>query len=70
MTIQKQHTIDSAADEVRAYDLLEKLITAEGITTVLSTLRAWCVLRDLNRPPQRARRAVTAITGYNSPGSI
>lgn len=49
-----------AAEEMAAYDLVEMLIKREGVNTVLSTLRCWHVLMELQTPePRRGRAART-----------
>ncbi len=40
--------LDSAADEVRAYDLLEMLIRMHGVQMTLDVLRYWYVVSSLS----------------------
>ncbi len=40
--------LDSAADEVRAYDLLEMLMRMHGVQMTLDVLRYWYVISSLN----------------------
>lgn len=68
--LHNEQTLETAADEMRAYDLLTALLRDEGTTTVLATLRAWHVLRELNRAPQCATSSVAGVTGHNIRGSI
>ncbi len=40
--------LDSAADEVRAYDLLEMLMRMHGVKMTLDVLRYWYIVSSLN----------------------
>lgn len=53
----------TAADEIAAYDLVEKLIRREGSRTVLATLRCWHVLTQLNG---KRGAVVTTLEGEKS----
>lgn len=46
----KRHdaTLETAADEVRAYDLLEMLMRRHGVKMTLDVLRYWYVVSSLS----------------------
>ncbi len=48
---------DSAADEVRAYDLLEMLMRMHGVQMTLDVLRYWYVVSSLNGTRQGGHSA-------------
>ncbi len=49
---------DSAADEVRAYDVLEMLMRLHGVRPTLDVLRYWYVVTTLDgrRRPDEGKR--------------
>lgn len=48
MLRRQNDTYDSAADEVRAYDLLDMLMRMHGVQMTLDVLRYWYVVSSLN----------------------
>lgn len=54
----KRHdeTLETVADEVRAYDVLEMLMRLHGVQVTLDVLRYWYVVSSLNGKRKTAAR--------------